>query len=353
MPSTILDTTLAELCSENGITRNLIITTHCVPNHMDLHPEFPRELVYLDDEEPFPYNENVESKEFKARARNIMLGLRPLRRAFCVGPMDVILFTPNIKVDQVEQHLDQLPPYQRYRPQTIDLDKGDVFFNLRETIKDHTLVFWRPQSWMLGHDCLINPQVAYDINSKEFLIKAGMKTPPSIVVDLENIGDDSVFAKQPLPFVVKVLRGAGGFGNYLVTSEDKRGIMLKALARYKGRGVMKVILSKYIRIKLDLSVHFFIGSPESFRNRDNPLILGITVQTLVEDHWVGGHIDYREQKELQNLVWDTLVHTTQRLPEDFAGWAGIDIVIDEDGDESKVVEEIFEEILEETEEVIE
>ncbi|SPO02961.1 uncharacterized protein DNG_05642 [Cephalotrichum gorgonifer] len=324
-----LDTTLADLYREHGIKGECIVTTHCVFGHLDLHPGFPRELVFPEDEEPVPYSDDEQEQE---RLRRIILGYKPLRRVFGVGDMDVIFFGPNVTAAQVERDLAQLPPNQRHRPRIVDLDSGDVPEKLREVTRDRTLVFWRPQGWMREVKCLVDPQLAYDINAKDYLVTSGIRTPPSEIVSLEDIGADSVFATRRLPFAVKLLRAGCSFGTYLVTNEERRKEMLAALVTYRERGTSTVILSEYIDLVLDLSVHFFIGAPDDERNRDNPLILGISVQTLTESgKWTGGYIDYQAQDTLRDLVWDTVVDTTRRMPEEFVGWAGVDIVVDAKG----------------------
>lgn len=333
-----LDTTLAELYQANGIRGPFIVTMYCVFGHMDLHPAWPRELVYPEDEEPVPYAEG--NKQEIARLRSIILGMKPLRRAFGVGDMDVLLLAPNVTADGMERALSQLAPHQRHRPVIVDLDgKGeeeDVGAQLRRATRGKKLLFWRPQGWMDGHDCLLDPREMFDVNSKGFLLTSGMRTPPSEVVDLQavDLADRSscVFWARPLPFVVKLYRAGCSFGTYIVKAERQREEMVGAMARYKARGTTEVLLSTYIDLVQDLSVHFFVGAPGTVHDRDNPQILGVTVQTLTEaGKWVGGHIDYGMQEELQSLVWDTVRDTTRRMPETFMGWAGVDIVVDKEG----------------------
>lgn len=329
MAKITLDTTLADLYREHGIEGPFITTTHCVFGHMDLHPEIPRELVFPEDEEPVPYSDDENEK---ARLRQIILNYKPLRRVFGVGDMEVIFFSPNVSPTKMERDVNQLPLNQRHRAHMIDLHKGNVPEQLLAATKGKTLVFWRPQGWMRDHKCLVDPTLAYNINSKDYLITSGMHTPPSEVVSLEDIGRDSVFGTRALPFAVKLLKAGCSFGTFLVTTEKKRDELLAALPVYKKRGTSVVVLSEYINPKLDLAVHFFIGAPDSKRNRSNPLILATSVQRLTPDgKWVGGHIDYRVQDELRELVWDTVVDTTKRIPEEFVGWAGVDIIVDDKG----------------------
>lgn len=329
MAKITLDTTLADLYREHGIKGPFITTTHCVFGHMDLHAEIPRELVFPEDEEPVPYKDDENEK---ARLRQIILNYKPLRRVFGVGDMEVIFFSPNVCPEKMQRDVNQLPPSQRHRARMIDLNKGNVTDQLLEATKGKTLVFWRPQGWMRDHKCLVDPDLAYHINSKDYLVTSGMRTPPSELVSLDDINDKSVFGTRPLPFAVKLLKAGCSFGTFLVTSEKKRSDMLAALPVYKNRGTSIVVLSEYISPKLDLAVHFFIGAPESQRNRSNPLILAISVQRLTPDgKWVGGHIDYRAQEALKALVWDTVTDTTKRIPEEFVGWAGVDIIVDDKG----------------------
>lgn len=332
-PNTIrLDTTLADLYRECGIPGPFIVTMYCVFGHMDLHPSFPRELVYPEDEEPVPYTDDEHEM---ARLRRVILGLKPLRRAFGLGNMDVLFFAPNITAAGVERALSQLEPDQRHRPRIVDLE-GDGFFDrLKETTQGAKLLFWRPQGWMDEHSCLLDPREMFDVNSKMFLLTSGIRTPKSEVFDLQSVTleeSSCIFQTQPLPFVVKLLRAGCGFGTFIVKTEEQRSKLLVSLATYKARGTRDVILSQYIDLIHDLSVHFVVGAPGSAHDRNNPRILGVTVQTLTPDgKWVGGHIDYSAQDALRALVWDTVQDTTRKLPASFMGWAGVDIVAARDG----------------------
>lgn len=334
-PRIRLDTTLADIYEANGIKGPFIVTMYCVFGHMDLHPAFPRELVYPEDEEPVPYDTNNQ-KDID-RLRKIILGLKPLRRAFGLGNMDVIVFAPNITESSMQKALSQLDHQQRHRPQVIDLDSEDVHERLMQITKGRKLLFWRPQGWMNEHVCLLDPQEMFDINSKTFLITSGMHTPRSEMIDLRSMRfDDSscVFRTQTLPFVVKLCRAGCGFGTFIVKTEAQRNKMLASLGTYRARGTTGVILSEYIDLVQDLSVHFVVGAPGTLHDRSNPLIIGVTVQMLTSDgKWVGGHIDYSMQTALQQHVWETIRDTTQRLPETFRGWAGVDIVEDKHGEQ--------------------
>lgn len=329
-----LDTTLADLYRANGIPGPFIVTMYCVFGHLDLHPAWPRELVYPEDEEPVPYS--AGNKQEIARLRSIILGMKPLRRAFGVGDMDVLLLGPNVTAGGMDRALSQLAPDQRHRPVVVDLDGHDVDGQLARATRGKKLLFWRPQGWMDRHDCLLDPREMFDINSKGFLLTSGMHTPPSEVINLQDVdlADRSccAFWSRPLPFVVKLYRAGCSFGTYIVRDERQRDEMVGAMARYKSRGTTEVLLSKYIDLVQDLSVHFFVGAPGTVHDRGNPQILGVTVQTLTGDgKWVGGHIDYGMQQQLQELVWDTVRDTTGRMPESFMGWAGVDIVVDREG----------------------
>lgn len=327
MGSIRLDTTLADLYREHGIQGKFIFAVHCVFAHLDLHPNFPRETTYPEDEEPVPHGDDEQEI---SHLRKVILGLKLLRRAFGLGNMDVICFSPYATADSMERALSQLPSDQRHWPRFVDLDRGNVFEQLQTITKNRKLVFWRPQGWMQQHNCLIDTDMAYEINSKQYLITSGIRTPKSAIVTLEDAEmDTSIFSCRKLPFVVKLCRAGCGFGTYLVTTEGRRKEMLAGLTKYKQRGGKEVLISEYIDLKQDLSVHFVIGAPDSNRNRENPSIVGVTVQTLTGDgHWTGGMIDYSAQAYLQNLVEDTMRDTTRRLPVSYIGWAGVDIVID-------------------------
>lgn len=329
-----LDTTVADLYRTCGIQGPFIVTMYCVFGHMDLHPSFTRELVYPEDEEPVPYSDNEQEI---ARLRRVVLGLKPIRRAFGLGNMDVLFFAPNITEATMERALWQLQPDQQPRPRIVDLEGADIVARVKEVTKGAKLLFWRPQGWMDDHTCLLSPREMFDVNSKMFLLKSGIRTPKSDIVDLQALpldGPSGILQERPLPFVVKLLRAGCGFGTFIVKTEAQRSSLLRSLATYKTRGTADVIVSHYIDLVQDLAVHFVVGAPSNANDRNNPLILGVTVQVLTANgKWVGGHIDYTKQDELRALVWNTVRDTTRKLPESFQGWAGVDIVADRSGEQ--------------------
>lgn len=327
-----LDTTLADLYRENGIRGRFIVTMYCVFGHLDLHPNFPRELTFPEDEEPVPFSDDEKEQD---RLRRVILGLKPLRRAFGLGNVEVIMLGPNATPAGMQRAISQLPHHQQHRPRFLDLNKEPLLEQLLKTCQGKQLLFWRPQGWMKNVDCLVDPQEGFDINSKKFLITSGIKTPRSAIVDLQDIdlsSYDTILSSRPLPFVLKLCRAGCGFGTYIVKTEIQRQEMLIAMRKYKQRGVTEVLVSDHIDLVQDLAVHFVIGAANSERNHENPLILGVTVQTLTpEGKWVGGYIDYSAQENLQSLVQETVRDTTQRIPKSYVGWAGIDIVVDREG----------------------
>ena len=110
MQSIKLDDTIANLYRKHGIESRFIAYMHCVYAHMDLHPEFPHETVYPEDEEPFPYSGDEEEK---AQLRKIVLGVKPLKRVFVLRDMEVIFLGPNAAAENIKRVLNQLVPEQR------------------------------------------------------------------------------------------------------------------------------------------------------------------------------------------------------------------------------------------------
>ncbi len=332
MPPLIeLDTTVAELYYKHGIEGPLITSTYCSFAQMDLHPEFPRETIFPEDEEPVPHTSDETEQK---RLRKIIMGLKAIRRAFVLGNMDtIILLAPGVERETVEQAFNQLVPEQRPRPNYIELEKGGVQEQLFESTRGKNLTYWRPQGWMLTHDCMVPPHVAYELNSKLFLKTSGIRTPKSEVISLpDDVSADNILVTRKLPFVVKLFLAACGYGTHLVTTEDRRRTMLAAMSEYKKRGGTRVLVSDYINAKRsDLSAHFVIGAPDNERNRDNPTIVGIASQDLTPDgQWTGSSIDYGAQAELRSLLVEVIRDTTRRIPESFVGWCGVDILIDQE-----------------------
>ncbi|KAI9787513.1 MAG: hypothetical protein M1839_000043 [Geoglossum umbratile] len=328
LPLTRLDTTIADLYRNHGIHGPFLTTIQAVFAHMDLHPEFPRETVYPEDEEPVAYDAN--EKEIDS-LRKVFLDLKSVKRAFPLGNMDVIFFTRSI--ENTKRILGQLPPEQRPNPCFIDLNQGNVLDKLRQLSKGRRLVYWSPQGWMLDHDCLIDTNLLYKMNSKRYLITSGIRTPKSEMVKLvTDITHDSVLVSRDLPFVVKLPLATSGYGTWLVTTEARRHEMLAGIAKFMARGGTEVLVSAYINTKQDLSAAFVVGAKGDERDRNNPLLVAVSVQSLTTNgHWTGGRIDYSAQSTLKSLVRDTVRETTRLLPESFVGWAGLDIIVDEEG----------------------
>ena len=332
MSSIQLDTTVADLYRAHGIVGPFIATTHCVFAHLDLHFEIPREAVYPEDEDSRSYG---LTEQDAARVRKFTFALRPVRRAFGLGNMEVIFFDPGAEPSYFSQVFGQLPPSQRPQPRVIQLD-GELQKHLREATGGRRLLYWKPQGWMKEgqQDCLIDTDLSYELNSKRYLLTSGIRTPPSKIVSIANETDlsTSVLGLKPLPFVVKLLLSCAGYGTHIVTSEARRAEMLAAILMHKFRGGTEILISDYVNMVQDLSVHFVVGAPTDHHNRDNPLFVGTTVQNITSDGiWSGGMIDYAAQSDLESLLRDTVRDTTRRLPEAFVGWGGVDIVIDKDG----------------------
>jgi hypothetical protein len=325
MPLVRLDTTVADLYRNHGIHGPFLATILPVFAHMDLHPEFPRETVYPEDAEPAPYNENEQEI---AKLRKFFLDLKSVKRAFALGNMDVIFFTPSI--ENTKRVLGQLPREQQPNPCFIDLNQGNVPGKLRQLSRGRKLIYWSPQGWMLDHDCLIDTNMSYEMSSKRYLITSGIRTPESEMVNL--VTDNTVLISRDLPFVVKLPLAASGYGTWLVTTEARRHDMLAAMTKFTARGGTEVLVSAYVNTKQTHCAHFVVGAMGDERGRDNPLLVAVTAQNLTASgHWTGGRIDYSAQSTLKSLIRDTVRQTTRLLPESFVGWAGLDILIDEEG----------------------
>jgi hypothetical protein len=338
-PTIRLDTTLADLYHEHGIPGAFTATTYCVFGHMDLDPAFPRELTYPEDEEPVPYSTNPAEI---TRLRKIIMGLKPLRRVVGFGPMDVLFFSPYATASNMERALSQLPVEQRHHPVYVNLGLGEegVRSKLREVTRGRKLLYWRPQGWMREHDCLVDTEMAYEINSKKFLITSGIKTPASHMLELSGPDgtktdlEESTLGKRELPFVVKLCLAGCGFGTWIVNTEARRSEMTEDIKKFQARGIKEVLVSDFIDWKRDLSSHFLIGAPGDVNDRTNPLIVGVTVQNLTNTgKWTGGGIDYSMQDELKALLQDTTRDTAMKMPIEYVGWAGVDVVVDGKGDQ--------------------
>ena len=153
------------------------------------------------------------------------------------------------------------------------------------------------------------------------------------MVNLDNSDKHgSILNSRALRFVVKFPLATSGYGTWLTTTEARPQGILKAMTRFEARGSKEVLVSEYLNVKQDLSAHVVVKAKGDITDRDNPLLVAVTVQNLTtRGHWTGGSIDYPAQSTLKSLLWETVLQTTGLLPESFVGWAGLDIVVDEEG----------------------
>ncbi|KAI9767976.1 MAG: hypothetical protein M1840_005288 [Geoglossum simile] len=203
MPLVRLDTTVADLYRNHGIHGLFLATTHGVFAHMDLHPEFPRETVYPEDEEPVPYGTNEQER---AKLKKVFLG--------------------------------QLPWGRQPNPCFIDLNQGDV--------------------------------------------------------------------------PVKLPLAASGYGTWLVTTEARRRDMLAAMTKF-------------------MASHFVVDTMGMREVETIPFSWLSRTKSHCKRSLDGRGIDYSAQSTLKSLLRDTVCQTARLPPEPFVGWAGPDIVIDEEG----------------------
>jgi hypothetical protein len=68
--------------------------------NIDVHPHWPREKAYPQDEDPKSYGTTDEERIRFCRAE---LGVCPLKGAFPLGDMEVILFANTVAQQEIEQ----------------------------------------------------------------------------------------------------------------------------------------------------------------------------------------------------------------------------------------------------------
>jgi hypothetical protein len=119
-PLVVLDHTLADLFYAAGVRQPLIASTYHPWAHIDTHPNWPRETVYPQDEDPDVYG---STEEEKVRFRRSELAFWPLKGAFPLGNMEVILFA-NAPQTNAKQNWGQLCPTQQPKARFLDLEKA-------------------------------------------------------------------------------------------------------------------------------------------------------------------------------------------------------------------------------------
>jgi hypothetical protein len=320
------DTTLAELYVQTGLNVPLIVDLYPVFTHIDIHSQFPREDVFVEDEDPNIYGASVDALH---SFRNRILAFQTIRFLQIIGPADVMLYLPNNSKANIERALAAIPAQQRAKPQYIDLDGQDVQECIKVLVAGKKLIYWRPKGWMLSCDCVVDPSVAYVVNDKRYLFHPGIPTPEMEMIALDNADQRQMLARRPLPFVVKLCRCSLAQGTYLVGADDERQHMLACIQRYHERGGKEVQLSEYIPSdKPHYGVHFFVG----LQNREAPTFLGATEQVFSQTGtWIGGIIDYGSQGDLEQNLRDTINAVANSLPESYIGWVDVDVIFDKTG----------------------
>jgi hypothetical protein len=321
-----LDTTLAELYANNGLPGPIVVDLYRTYTHIDLHDNFPRERMFVEDEDPSTYcSEEEDLPRFKKWALNS----RTIRHLPMVGPADVILYLPYNSRDNIDRALDQFPKHQRPMVKYVDLDSPCMAKDRRMAIKDKKLVYWRPKSWMVGEDCSVPPERSYMLNDKRFLIHPEIPTPSLEMVSLLHEDQRDYLVKLQLPFGVKFCRCSSGQGTYIATTEEERRQMLEAVRRYRERGGVDIQVSEFVGSrKPHYGVNFFVGRDESLQ----PCFLGATEQVVAKNGvWVGGVIDYQAQGDLERRLRNTIAVVARTLQQySYVGWIGIDVIFDSD-----------------------
>ncbi|KAJ5955961.1 hypothetical protein N7501_010240 [Penicillium viridicatum] len=317
-----LDTTLAELHAEHGLPWPLVVDLYRTYTHIDLHDNFPRERVFVEDEDPSIYC----SEEGLARFKQWALNSRTIRHLPMVGPADVILYLPHNSNGNIQRALNQFPKHQHPKIQYVGLDSPHMAKDRKMAVKGKKLIYWRPKSWMVGEDCLVPPEVSYTLNDKRFLIHPDIPTPSLEMVSLLREDQRDTITSYEMPFVVKFCRCSSGQGTYIVTTEEERQHMLDAVHRYRERGGIDVQVSEFVHSKRPhYGVNFFVGHGSS-----QPRFLGATEQVVTKSGvWVGGIIDYQVQEDLERGLRDTIAAVARTLQQSsYVGWVGIDVIFD-------------------------
>ncbi|KOS42427.1 hypothetical protein ACN38_g6676 [Penicillium nordicum] len=319
-----LDTTLAELYANHGLPGPIVVDLYRIYTHIDLHDNFPRESVFVEDEDPSTYcSEEEDLPRFKRWALNS----RTIRHLPMVGPADVILYLPYNSRDDINRALDQFAKHQRPTVQYVDLDSPNMAKDRKMAIKDKKLVYWRPKSWLVDEDCAVSPELSYMLNDKRFLIHPELPTPLLEMISLLHEDQRDTLVNRPLPFVVKFCRCSSGQGTYIATTEEERLQMLEGVCRYRERGGEDIQVSEFVDSKKPhYGVNFFVGRNESVQ----PCFLGATEQIVTNNGvWIGGIIDYQEQGELERRLRNTIAAVARTLQQySYVGWVGIDIIFD-------------------------
>lgn len=179
-----------------------------------------------------------------------------------------------------------------------------------------------PYSHLSENQHLINPNIHYELLSKETIIYINVNQPKSFVF---NVITDSIDKLNLLsyPYVIKTTQGLGGFGTWIIKNEKD---FLKAMEQIKYLNHEKLIISEFIEnVISNYCLQFYLS-----KNEENDVILGITRQIIdPNSDWKGGYINYKEQNKLKEKLKNIFKTVSYYLRKKmFFGIVGVDILED-------------------------
>lgn len=196
----------------------------------------------------------------------------------------------------------------------------NILNNYNVTDMKYIVLF--PYSYLSENQHLINPNIHYDLLSKETIIYINVNQPKSFVF---NVVTDSIDKLNLLsyPYVIKTTHGLGGFGTWIIKNEKD---LLKTMEQIKYLNYKKLIISEFIEnVISNYCLQFYLSKKE-----ENDVILGVTRQIIdTNSDWKGGYINYKEQdklkEKLKNIFKTVSYYLRKKM---FFGIVGVDILED-------------------------
>ncbi|CAM6084068.1 unnamed protein product [Calypogeia fissa] len=359
----VLNSTLADLYHHDG-QDNVILCPQALITFRDSSNQMPSKYRYHDYNIARPKSQipkDPEKKEEELSESIMYFALKGHRNAFIAGDMKVMLFDTTTATNSndgrrdTELTVNALSTEQR--PQLVCLSSFDQLSSVLDKTKFEKLAVLLPIDGLENQPQVINPEVLWELLSKRGLAVSGVPTPKAVLVELdsqrENSEDDYVrrglglLRHRPLPYVVKVNQTIGGYGTFVITTEEERSEVLEdfesavlpnllEMVKPENRHMRPetLVVTDYVPSNESMGIAFFV------RKSGEAIFISGSVQKFTnQHHYDGSMIDFSAQESfaaeytgIMNEVADFLHR------KGYYGPAGVDLLKDEKTGKSYVVD---------------
>ncbi|KAL8856662.1 MAG: hypothetical protein Q9178_006729 [Gyalolechia marmorata] len=342
VPEIVLDTTLADLYGGIGLPQGqnptLLPCYWC--SDIDYRRDIPSTSRYLYQGIPIPHGRD-ETKDLVVQC----LSLECQRFLFAAGTMEAVLFDLNEDGDCRGEAAETLSVLSKEQQPNICFSSG--LWDLKRRIPQSQLAVVIPHERLSTHRQVIDPDILYTLLSKRFLATSGLPTPPSVLLDLDEL-DGSAEQKLALaslwiscfklPRVFKTQQGMSSVGTFVIRTEQERRELIDTLSTSILRRTLAGVTSKnkHLYPSTLISQEIIKHAGECFatsffvKRGGECIFLGACQQEMSDSNaWLGASIRYLEQDRLRQRLWETISRISNLLAKKgYYGPAGADIILE-------------------------